>query len=146
MSLLADRLQQDDVRNLPDWAAERVLNTPDSSLPVLVELRERLFGIGTILSVLGVDRGAAFLDDLEALAAQSPAIRWAMVLLRGAGIDAGNQTVRDQIDNLVVAGLLSVEEGQRLKGLGEERRYPSWAEANGVEVTARTVGIARGAI
>lgn len=146
MSLLADRLQQDDVRDLPDWAAAKVLNDPDLSLPVIVELRERLFGIGTILSVLGVDRGAAFLDSLEAIAGQSPAIRWAMVLLKGAGIDAGNQTVREQIDGLVAAGLLSVEEGRGLKALGEERRYRSWAEANGIEVTARTVGLARGAI
>lgn len=146
MSLLADRLQQDDVRDLPDWAAANVLNAPDLSLPIIIEYRERLFGIGTILSVLGVERGSAFLEALETLAAQEPAIKWAMVLLKGVGIDAGNPVVRTQIDGLVTSGLISVPEAAALKALGEERRYPSWAEANGVEVTARTVGLARGAI
>jgi hypothetical protein len=32
---LEERLQKDDVKDLPDWAAAEVLNAPDSSLPII---------------------------------------------------------------------------------------------------------------
>jgi len=141
---LIDRVLQEDVKYLPDWAVADILNRPDPSLPEITEYQERLFGVGTILTVLGVDAGVQFLDALEAASSKSPAIRWAMMLLKGNGIDAANPVVRQQIDSLVDTGVLSKASADSLKALGEVKRFPSWAEYNGIEVTARTVGLARG--
>jgi hypothetical protein len=52
---------------------------------------------------------------------------------------------RAQIDGLVTAGVLTAANGAKVKAIGEFRRRPSWAEHHKVEVTARTVGLARGA-
>lgn len=144
MTSLIERVQQNDVKDLPDWKVADILNRPDPSLPQIIEYQERLFGVGTILTVLGVDVGVQFLDALESASSESPVIRWAMVLLKGNGIDAANPVVRQQIDSLVDTGVLPQASADALKGLGEVRRFPSWAEYNGIEVTARTVGLARG--
>jgi hypothetical protein len=144
MASLIDRVLQEDVRDLPDWAVADILNRPDPSLPQIIEYQERLFGVGTILTILGMDVGVQVLDALESASSDSTTIRWAMVLLKGNGIDAGNPVVRQQIDSLVDKGVLSKASADALKALGEIRRFPSWAEYNGMEVTARAVGLARG--
>jgi hypothetical protein len=46
----------------------------------------------------------------------------------------------------VPAGIITTAQANQLKALGEKRHFPSWAEHNEIEVTARTVGLARGAI
>jgi hypothetical protein len=69
-----------------------------------------------------------------------------MILMKGLGLDVGSVVVREQIDGLVPAGIITTAQANQLKALGEKRRYPSWAEHYEIEVTARTVGLARGAI
>jgi hypothetical protein len=69
-----------------------------------------------------------------------------MILMKGGGLDVGSVVVREQIDGLVPAGIITTAQANQLKALGEKRRYPSWSEHYEIEVTARTVGLARGAI
>ena len=144
MATLEERLQEDDVKDLPDWQAADVLNAPDARLPEIVTLKSRPFGIGTILEVFGVEAGTVFLDTLETLSAQQPLLKWSMVLLKDGTLDAASPALRTQLDGMVVSDLITFLQAMAIKGLAEERRVPSWAEANGIEVTARTVGLARG--
>lgn len=146
MATLEERLQEDDVRDLPDWQAAEVLNAPDARLPEIVTLKSRSFGIGTILEIFGPVAGPAFLETLETLASTNPLIKWSLVLLHAATLDAASPVLRQQLDGMVVSDLITAQQAAALKALAEERRLPSWAEANNVEVTARTVGLARGAI
>lgn len=145
MTPLAARLAQPDLADLPDWAAAERLNAPDPSLPELVELRPTLIGPAAIMAALGADDGAALLDALERLASERPPVKWAMRLIERDALDAGSLAVREQVSGLAARGAISEVQAAKLLRIGEHRRRPSWAEANGVEVTARTVGIARGA-
>jgi hypothetical protein len=146
MPTLAEKVQETALAALPDWQVAAILNAPDSSLPEILELVPRMIGPGTIMNELGAAAGAAALDALEALAAQVPHVKWAMILMKGGGLDVGSAVVREQIDGLVPAQIITQAQADQLKALGEKRRFPSWAEHNEIEVTARTVGLARGAI
>jgi hypothetical protein len=144
MATLEERLQEDDVRDLPDWQAAEVLNAPDVSSPEVVVLKSRPFGIGTILEAFGPIAGAGFLNSLETLSATDPIIKWSFLLLKEATLDAASPALRGQLDAMAAGGIISSEQAQKIKALAEEKRFPSWAEVNGIEVTARTVGLARG--
>ena len=146
MPTLAEKVQETALASLPDWRVAEILNQPDDSLPEIVELVPRMIGPGTIMNELGASTGAAALDALEDLAAQVPHVKWAMILMKGGGLDVGSQVVRAQIDGLVPAQIITQAQANQLKALGERRRYPSWAEHYDIEVTARTVGLARGAV
>lgn len=143
---LADKVAEENLASLPDWSVAEILNSPDSSFPEIVTIKERYVGPGTIMETLGPDAGAAFLDSLETLSATVPSLKWAMVLVKNEGVNVGSPVVRDQLDQLVTIGVLTTQQATSLKSLGEVRRFPSWAEYHNVTVTARTVGLARGGI
>lgn len=144
MGLLEDRIKEFDLLDKPDWEVAEILNKPDPSLPDIVTLKSRQFGIGTILEIFGPIAGPAFLENLETLSNVDPLIKWSLVLLRAATLDAASPTLRGAIDQMVATNVMSAAHGAQIKALGEERKSPSWAQMNGVEVTARTVGLARG--
>lgn len=142
---LIDRLRSSDVALLPDWQAAEVLNAPDQSLPEIVGLVEYRASPASIMGAIGATEGAALLDRIQQQAATNSLLKWAMVALTGPrGLDIGDPAVRQQIDALTPA-VFTAAQAAAIKALAERRRYPSWAEANGVEVTARSVGLARGA-
>lgn len=142
---LADRIRLADVASLPDWQAAEALNAPDPSLPEIVDLVEYRASPASIMGAVGVTEGAALLDKIQQSAATNPVLKWAMMALTGPrGLDLGDPAVRRQIDTLTPAVFTPAQAAQ-IKALAERRRRPSWAEANGVEVTARSVGLARGA-
>lgn len=142
---LVDRLRSADVADLPDWRVAEILNAPEPSLPVVVSVVPTIATPSTVMGALGPEAGAAALDRLSEVARTAPVVRWALEELRGSrGLDVGHAAVRQQIDSLVPA-VLSRAQADTLKALAERRRHPSWAEYHGVEVTARSVGLARGA-
>jgi hypothetical protein len=143
-SPFAARLLQPDVVDKPDWEAANILNSPDPSLPEIVSLKSRPFGVGTILELFGVTEGVAFLSTLELLAVDDPVFKWSLKLLQDAALDAASTVLRAQLDGLVETEILTSVQANLIKALAEEKRYPSWAEANNIEVTARTVGLERG--
>lgn len=142
---LTARVTALDLADLPDWQVADMLNMPDSSLPAVVTLERTLVGFGDVLRVLGPDAGAAFLDAVEKLSTTTSTLKWALRIMAADGINMADPVVRGQIDALVAAKLLTAADGNALKATAERRRFPSWAEHNGIEVTARTVGLARGA-
>jgi hypothetical protein len=141
---LAERLARPDVASLPDWAAAASLNQPDPTLPAVETWVETRIGIGSILDTLGPTAGANFLDALEVLAETTPVVRWGLELIRGSGLDLSRPSARAQLEVLVAGRILQPEEGEALLALSRRTRHPSWAEANGVAVDARAVGLARG--
>jgi hypothetical protein len=145
MATLSERVIKPDLVGLPDWQVAEILNEPDQTLPVIVTLKSTSSGPGGVMQAIGPDAGAQFLDNLETLATSVPKIRWAMQIIRSNGLDMSDPDVRSQIDSFAASGLLSASNAQKLKALGEVRRHPSWAEFHEIVVTARTVGLARGA-
>jgi hypothetical protein len=141
---LADRLAQPDLADLPDWQAAAALNQPDPSLPAVETWERTQIGIGSILDTLGPTAGATFLDALEVLAETTPVVRWGLELIRGSGLDLSRPSARSQLATLVAGRILQPAEGEALLALSRRTRRPSWAEANGVTVDARAVGLARG--
>jgi hypothetical protein len=141
---LADRLAQPDLADLPDWAAAAALNEPDPTLPAVETWEKTQLGIGSILDALGPTAGATFLDALEVLAETTPVVRWGLELIRGSGLDLSRPSARAQLEVLVAGRILQPAEGEALLALSRRTRHPSWAEAHGVAVDARAVGLARG--
>lgn len=144
--LLTERLQEDDVKDLPDWAAAEVLNAPDSSLPVIVFWEPTKIGVGQIMTTLGATEGAALLDELVVLAEQDAVIRWGLKVMESSGLDLSLETTREQVSGLVTTGLITNAQKESLFDLSRRERFPSWAEANNTFVDARAVGLARGGI
>ena len=146
MSDLSARLEGRDVVALPDWEAAARLNQPDSSLPAIESWAETRIGVGAILDALGPSAGATFLDALETLAKTQPVMKWGLELIRGDGLDLSRPSARSQLATLVAGGVLKQTEADALLALSRRTRHPSWAEANGIVVDARAVGLARGGI
>lgn len=144
METLADRLKRPDLASLPDWDAAARLNAPDPTLPAIIEWRPTQIGIGTVLDALGPDAGATLLDALETLAETAPVVRWGLELIRGSGLDISRPSARSQLSALVAGGILQQAEADALLALSRVDRHPSWAEASGIQVDARAVGLARG--
>ena len=80
----------------------------------------RQIGIGTIMDVLGPDAGAALLDTLSIMGQEVPAIRWALVLISAGNLDVGMESVRNQIDKLVLGNILTADQAKKIKDLALE--------------------------
>lgn len=138
------RIKSNEYPTLTDWQIAELLNQSDSTLPLKVELNSRKVGPGLIMETIGASEGASLLDSLQQLAQISSPVKWALKLIEKDGIDVSSTTFREQLDNLVVAGKISQQNAAKIKALAEVTRYPSWAEYHQIEVTPRTVGLARG--
>ena len=147
MDPLIDRLKQPDVADLPDWGAADVLNSPDESLPVVVEWHETQIGLGEIMAALGAEPGAAFLSAIEGAAVTNNVMKWGLEILRGSKLDLASIEARETIEQLVQSGMLEPSQRDKLFALSRHERHPSWAEANDMagKIDARAVGLARGA-
>lgn len=66
----------------------------------------------TVMNTLGASAGAAFLDKLEAVAAVTSPVKWAMKFMEGTGIDVGSLATRAQLNYLAdneVGGITRAE-------------------------------------
>lgn len=86
----------------------------------------------------GPGAGAAVLEKLETAAAAVPAVRWAMYYIKGDGIDIASPATRGQIDALVAGTILTLEEAEALKSLGEIS-CTRWASVGGADGAADQV-------
>ncbi len=158
---LAERLQQQDVAALPDWAAADALNAPDAVNGTArrdvaaSDVRGALLASGEWPAIVMVAEGVA-LPALAGLAdADRIALRGLCSLVRDTvsltqtiqtSVPARYAATVAALEGLVAAGLVSAETHAALLALPDRLRR--WAEANGYPagVTARDVGLARGAI
>ena len=147
MSALADRLSEPDLADVPDWQAADVLNTPDAANGVCwrdvpsVSIRAVLMATHDWPKVLNAATGepglmrdtCIIIRDVLTLhqvcAFANPALR---------------QSMQEGLTVAVQGGVVSQAAYDQIIALAQRPR--SWAEANGIEVTARTVGLARGGI
>lgn len=81
------------------------------------KLIERDIGYGTVMDTLGADNGAAFLDGLTALSANSSPIKWALKLLDRGELNIGAPATQQQLDALVAGGAVPQAVAAALKGL-----------------------------
>jgi hypothetical protein len=146
---LAERIARPDLVNLPEWRVAEILNAPDASLPTAKgpvdtkDAQELLLATGEWSGIVIAADSAATPLQLRGLAIvmrdtirQSGTIRMEVPHIYTA--------VTTAIAGLVAAGLIS--EATRVALLALADQPQSWAEANNVEVTARSVGLARGGI
>lgn len=146
---LAQRLAQPDMQGLPDWQAAQVLTAPDPALPT-VRVDVLTGDVQQVLLASGEWAGIV----LAAESADTPrGVRSLAILMRdtvrqstviGTAAPAIYASITAALDGLVAAELLTAGTRDALLAMAE--RPQSWAAAHGVEVTARTVGLARGGI
>lgn len=133
--------------DVPDAEIVAALNAPDPALPhrrvdiATADVRELLLARGDWAAVV-----------LAAEGAEPAQVRAAAILLRDTIQDttlirATESAIYDAaaglLQNMVLAGVLTTATRDAIIALAD--RPQSWAEANGVEVTARSVALARGA-
>ena len=64
---------------------------------------QRLGGIGVVMETLGPTAGAQLLDNLEAMSASTPAVKWAFVLINRGELDFGSAATQAMMDTLLDA-------------------------------------------
>lgn len=112
---------RDEILSRPDCAAALAVRDCGALAAILsvgrTKLVERNIGYGTVLDTLGADAGAAFLDGLTALAANSSPVKWALKLLDRGELNIGAAATQSQLDALVTAGVMPQAVADTLKGL-----------------------------
>jgi hypothetical protein len=161
-SVLAARLAQPDLAGLPEWQVAEILNAPDESLPkVPVVFSCRAIAEPAVLSgELAMLRIVARLGHIPADVSpteQALPISTQGLIAIGTMLDAVDRDLRvdpsapgaaaqmtAMLNALETMGLLSP--ATKTAVLAGTVRLQSWAEANGIEMTPRNVGLARGGI
>ena len=147
MMTLQGRINQSDLVNLPDWQIANILNEPDPALPLKRQPVNTLDSQVILLQSGDWPKIILASDDTNL----SSEIRGLAITLRDTirqapTIEAQKSeiytAVSQTLDALVFLGLITNQSKVDLLALAE--RPQSWAEYNQIEVTARTVGLARG--
>ena len=147
MSVLEDRVLQSDMVGLTDWQVSAALHTKDPSLPKKKVRMDTGIVIGILLRYDGVwpaiEWGSQTKDTNGALL-----LTVLRTLLQTKEIYTDQPAIYSKIANtlanLVSLGIMPQACADEVLALAEEDQ--SWAEVNNVEVTPRTVGLARGGI
>jgi hypothetical protein len=147
--ILIDKVAESQFAGKPDWEVSDMLNAVDDSLPtkkvpILTQhVRQFLLGRGHWPAIV------ITADDVNA----NPSIRGLCIIVRDTmKIDSIIQTDETSAYNVAEAMLTSLEEVNLITTATKNdlidltNAKQSWAEYNKIEVTARTVGIARGGI
>jgi hypothetical protein len=139
---LIQRISQQDVVALPDWRVAEILNSPDTTLPIITEWKKTELGFGSVLSALGINEGSDVLDNLFSI----PQMKWAFKVLEQGNLDISLSVTRQQIQQLSdpPLNLLTSEQVDSILNLSKSERFPSWSEYHNIYVDARIIGIARG--
>lgn len=120
-----------------DQAVADILNEPTGTRHV-----ERNVNARTLLSVLGAVQGAAVLDALEAAAAVSSPVKWALkFLVSPEGINLGDPQTLGMLDALQGQNVLTAEQVTALKAMVAEPGSRALTVV-GQPVTAADVSIA----
>ena len=84
-----------DLQNRDDGAIAAALSVGRT------KVASHIGGVGTVMNALGPEGGAALLDNLEAMAATVPAVKWAFVMINAGTLDFGLDSTRGMIAQLV---------------------------------------------
>jgi hypothetical protein len=160
-SILLSRVSQPDLINLPEWQVADVLNAPDPALPLVAKVFScRDIAEPAVLSgeleMLRIVKQYGHIPADVAPGGQAIQIPTPGLIAIGTMLDAvdrqlsvdpsvlgGAAQVLAMLEGIEAIGLLSAATKAAI--LAGTVRVQSWAEANGIEVTARTIGLAKGA-
>jgi len=149
MNALQMRLAQPDVAGLPDWRAAEILNAPDPALPKV----KAVVSGKDVQEILLASRDWAKVVMAADKVDLPHELRGVCIIVRDTVKQASSIRMDDPVifaetqyalGALVQAGLMKPATRDALMAISE--RSQSWAEANGIEVTARSVGLARGGV
>jgi hypothetical protein len=162
MSPLAQRLAEPDLAGLPDWQVANILTSPDQSLPTVSvvfscrAIAEPAVRSGELAMLRIVAKVGHIPADVSPTEQTIPIPTQGLVVI-GTILDAVDRDLR--VDPSApgaaaqVSAMLGALEGMGLLSpatkaavLAGTVRPQSWAEAHNVEVTPRSVGLARGGI
>lgn len=161
-SILLARVSQPDLINLPEWQVADVLNAPDPALPLVAKVFScRDIAEPAVLSgeleMLRIVKQHGHIPADVAPGGQAIQIPPPGLIAIGTMLDAVDRQlsvdpslpgaagqVLAMLEGIEAIGLLSAATKAAI--LAGTVRTQSWAEANGIEVTARTVGLARGGV
>lgn len=111
----------DEILSRPDCADALAIRDCGALATILstgrTKLIERNVGYGTVMDTLGADNGAAFLDGLTALSANSSPVKWALKLLDRGELNIGAPATQAQLDALAAGGVIPQTVADALKGL-----------------------------
>lgn len=152
--VLAARVAQPDMQGLPEWQVAEILNAPDPTLPKVNDVvsvndaRELLMSSLTPDATRTVWVAVLLTAEDRAHPVRAMALTLQETILRASVINFAepktNMMVVAVLNALVDASIMTAETKNALLALGE--RQQSWSEANKIEVTARSVGLARGGL
>ncbi|MFN7301437.1 MAG: hypothetical protein ACK5U7_08215 [Bacteroidota bacterium] len=147
MTELQTRIQESDLASLPDWEVADILNTPDPALPptygsiLNADVMRMLISFNVWASIVDKSKNSQNASE-KALCLNIVD----SVSTRDYMFDLSNSEIRTPFETMlssaISAGLFTQEQGEFISS--KAYRLQSWAEYNNIEVTARTVGIARG--
>lgn len=149
MELLEAKIQEPQFNNLPDWQVADILNSPDSTLPSVycAVLKEDILSILMTNNIWTTIKIKAA-QDLEILENKLCGLVYDVLTIGGAQITLTNQKVLtsflDTLDGLLQSSIINQDVYNEI--ITKATKHPSWAEVFNVEVTPRTVGLARGGI
>lgn len=141
---LIARIGQSDLADCPDWQVSDRLNAPDETLPRITEWRSTSVGISAILEALGAEAGAQFLDALQTQSLVNSTRKWMLESIKGRDLDISSMVCRNEIGQLVADKTLTEEQASCIFAISRIEIAQSWAGLYNIEVTARSVGLARG--
>jgi hypothetical protein len=162
MSALTARIAEPDLAGLPDYEVAERLNAPDPALPLVpMAFSCRAIAQPAVLSgeleLLRIVRKKEQIPIEVSQSGQPVALGTQAMIAIGTLVDAVERDLRvdpavpgaaDQVWTMLTAvesmGLLSPATKAAI--LAQTTRHPSWAEANGIVVTPRSVGLARGGV
>jgi hypothetical protein len=147
MTALQTRIQEPDLVNLADWEVADILNTPDPNLPptygsiLNADVMRLLIAFNVWASIVDKSQNSQNANE-KALCRNIVD----SVSVRDYTFDLTDSEIRTPFETMlssaISAGLFTQEQGEFISS--KAYRLQSWAEYNNIEVTARTVGIARG--
>lgn len=149
MGLLEDKVNEPQFQGMTDWQVANNLNTIDEGLPVVYQnvAKEDLISIlMTNDKWLEIKENAK--GDIEVPVNRLCCATFDALTMGGATFYLTNQKVltafNSILNNLVASNLIDNTIYNEV--IDQVTKNQSWAELNKIEVTARTVGIARGGI
>ena len=149
MTALAEKIAEAQFEGLTESEVVDVLNAPDINLPTrrtdvsTSSAKEILLSTGEWSAVVLTAENTSAPDQVRGACIVLRDTVMGTTLIRASSTSIYNAT-NTLLAALVGVGLLSTGTKNTLMALADKPQ--SWAEANEVEVTARTVGLARGAI
>ena len=106
------------IRELPaELLAQRSTQLIADAMPEQVVLVGTEIGKGKVIEAIGMDAANDILDVIDS----QPPFRHVKQLLENGWLDVSSPVLREQLDQLAIAGVISAENVAKIKSLAEQR-------------------------